>query len=234
MPFILRPSLPTDAPILTQIYLDAFSADDISLTCFPRTPATTSWWETNLTTELTDPNAHFVTILDTDTSTVVAFAKWYATPRKPDTEANIDTDINTDINAEQKPESESKTNPSYQPPPTSIPPIPFPPSNDPAFATFFFTSLDTYRQKIMTSKPFWYLELIATRKEHQGKGCAGKLIRYGLEKADEEGVECYLEASPEGAPIYEYFGFREVDRLVVFGGKFVELFMVRQRRGKVM
>lgn len=85
----------------------------------------------------------------------------------------------------------------------------------------------------MGERRYWYLELVATRKEYQGKGCAGKLIRYGLEKADEEGVECYLEASPEGAPIYEYFGFKEVERLVVFDGKFVELFMIREGRKRV-
>ena len=83
----------------------------------------------------------------------------------------------------------------------------------------------------------WYLELIVTRPEWQGKGAAGKLIRWGLERADEEGSVCYLEASPDGKPVYERFGWRERERLVVdlegrdpcgTGEKeFVEVMMVR-------
>jgi len=89
----------------------------------------------------------------------------------------------------------------------------------------------------------WYLELIATRPEWQGKGAAGKLIRWGLERADEEGTECYLEASPDGKPVYERFGWRERERLVVdlegrdpcgTGEKeFVEVMMVRDAKTKV-
>lgn len=78
------------------------------------------------------------------------------------------------------------------------------------------------------------MEVIATRPEYQGKGAGGQLIKWGLEKADEEGTETYLEASPHGKPIYERYGFREVDRLVVnfekevLGEKeFVEVFMLR-------
>jgi hypothetical protein len=57
-----------------------------------------------------------------------------------------------------------------------------------------------------------------------------------LERADREGTESYLEASPDGKPIYEHFGFEEVERLVVdlVGKKgipeereFVEVMMVR-------
>lgn len=79
----------------------------------------------------------------------------------------------------------------------------------------------------------YYLEIIATRPEWQGKGAAGMLIRWGLERADQQGVECYLEASPVGKKVYEHFGFEEAGRLVVpVEGKedFVECFMVRPAR----
>jgi len=78
------------------------------------------------------------------------------------------------------------------------------------------------------------LELVATRKEWQGRGAAGMLLRWGVQRADEDGVEAYLEASPEGKPVYERYGFREVERVVVsLEGKgcseeeYVEVFMVR-------
>ena len=92
----------------------------------------------------------------------------------------------------------------------------------------------------MDPRPYWYLEIIATRPDWQGKGAAGKLLRWGLERADQQGVEVYLEASPDGKPIYEHFGFEEVERLVVdLDGRdpcgtgeeeFVEVMMVRPAR----
>lgn len=91
----------------------------------------------------------------------------------------------------------------------------------------------------MKGRKHWYLEFIATRQEWQGKGAGGMLLRWGLEKSDEEGTETYLEASPEGLPVYKRFGFEGVERMVVdLEGKgegvlvegekeFVEVFMVR-------
>lgn len=92
--------------------------------------------------------------------------------------------------------------------------------------------------EIMGARKHWYLEILATRKEWQGKGAAGILLRWGLERADEEGVECFIEASPEGKPIYERFGWRERGRLVldlkgrgVEEEEYVEVFMVREAKG---
>jgi len=111
-------------------------------------------------------------------------------------------------------------------------PNPWPIDTDPDFANMFFGQLEDQKMQVMGDRPHWYLMLIGTSPEYQGKGAAGKLIRYGLEKADEQGVEAYLEASPEGVPIYSHFGFKEVDRLSVLDGKFVELFMLRGVRPK--
>lgn len=91
----------------------------------------------------------------------------------------------------------------------------------------------------MRGRRHWYLEILATRREDQGRGAGGMLLRWGLERADEEGTETYLEASPDGKPIYQRFGFEEVDRLVVdlkeevLGEReFVECYMLRPVAGK--
>ena len=93
----------------------------------------------------------------------------------------------------------------------------------------------------MKGRKHWYLEFLATRPEEQGKGAAGMLLRWGIQKADEEGTEAYLEASPDGKPIYEHYGFEEVEKLVVsLEGKegvneekeFIECFMVRPVTGR--
>lgn len=110
----------------------------------------------------------------------------------------------------------------------------WPAGSDHAVANHFFGNLISRHARIMEGRKHWYLELLATRPEYQGKGAAGKLLRWGMNRSDEDGTETYLEASPDGKPIYEHFGFKEVDRLVVdlkeevLGEKeFIECFMVR-------
>jgi len=113
----------------------------------------------------------------------------------------------------------------------------WPSESDSALANHFTVNLISKRKDIIRDRKHWYLELVATRQEYQGKGAAEQLLRWGVQMADEEGTECYLEASPEGKPIYERFGFGERDRLVVeLEGKvegplsekeYVEVFMVR-------
>lgn len=113
----------------------------------------------------------------------------------------------------------------------------WPEGADSALGNHFFGNLVNRHAEIMKGRRHWYLEIVATRPEYQGKGAAGKLLRWGIEKSDEEGTETYLEASPDGKPIYEHLGFEEVDRLVVeLEGKgdgvlaekgFIEVFMVR-------
>jgi len=124
--------------------------------------------------------------------------------------------------------------PSLKPLSTDLPQ--WPEGSDVEIANHFFGNLFTRRKRVMGEREHWYLECIATSPEWQGKGAAGKLIRWGLEKVDEKGVEAYLEASPDGKPVYEHFGFREVERLVVdlegrenaLGKKeFVEVMMLR-------
>lgn len=118
----------------------------------------------------------------------------------------------------------------------------WPENGDSELANHFFGTLFRKHHDLVGDIKHWYLETLATRKEYQGKGAAGQLLRWGLERADEDGVVTFLEASPEGKPIYEKYGFREMDRLVVDlkgkgGGKleekeFVEVFMIREAMKK--
>lgn len=45
-------------------------------------------------------------------------------------------------------------------------------------------------------------------------------MNIGLRKADAEGVEVFLSASPMGVPVYEKLGFKEVGRLEIALGAF--------------
>lgn len=48
-------------------------------------------------------------------------------------------------------------------------------------------------------------------------------MKFGIDRADEEGMPCFLTASPMGAPVYRKLGFEDVGRLefgmVDYGGE---------------
>lgn len=55
---------------------------------------------------------------------------------------------------------------------------------------------------------FWYLHYVGVRREYQGKGHGGRIIRAQTAVADAEGLACWLEtATPENVPLYERLGF---------------------------
>ncbi|KAH8597030.1 acetyltransferase-like protein [Bisporella sp. PMI_857] len=116
---------------------------------------------------------------------------------------------------------------------TSLPT--WPEGCDVAVANHFFGTLFKRHTEIMEGRKHWYLELLCTDPDWQGKGAAGKLLRWGIEKADAEEVESYIEASPAGKGVYERFGWKEADRLVVDvrgQEEFVEVLMVRSVGGR--
>lgn len=58
--------------------------------------------------------------------------------------------------------------------------------------------------------------MLGVHPSQQGRGLASKLLRWGLTRADAEGLEVYLSASPEGKPMYEKYGFRTVESFSPF------------------
>ena len=46
------------------------------------------------------------------------------------------------------------------------------------------------------------------------------LIRQSLEDADKAGAQTYIEASPDGLPLYLKYGWEPVDRMVIDMGKY--------------
>ncbi|CZR59174.1 uncharacterized protein PAC_09066 [Phialocephala subalpina] len=216
MPLLLRKATASDAKVLTEIYFSAFQIDAISLLVFPRTA-------------------------DLAIGSKSSFDWWYNSiiEELEDPNAHFLCIYDSD-SADQKIVSYCKWNGPNAPFGADLPA--WPEGADVSIANHFFGSLVGRHEIIMKGRKHWYLEFIATRPDYQGKGAAGQLLRWGIERSEEEWAETYLEASPDGKPIYERFGFEEVDRLVVeLEGKgegplsekeFVEVFMVRPVKGK--
>lgn len=63
-------------------------------------------------------------------------------------------------------------------------------------------------EKAHPSEPHYYLEILGTRKERQGKGVGSSVMTPMLEQCDREGLGAYLENSnPRNIPFYARHGF---------------------------
>lgn len=80
----------------------------------------------------------------------------------------------------------------------------------------------------MTDRPHWYLEIMANRGADQGRGAGRAMMAWGAEKANGDGVEAYLDATPKGKALYEKYGFAEVETWPFFNETYRHSFMVRE------
>jgi hypothetical protein len=80
----------------------------------------------------------------------------------------------------------------------------------------------------MGERPHYFLELMGTIDENKRKGAASMLLQWGCDQADREGLECYVDASPDGLPLYERFGWEKKGEQDMPGGfGYTEVFLVR-------
>ena len=106
---------------------------------------------------------------------------------------------------------------------------------------FHFPSIHPHLSKGISLTSPTELKELAISPSHRRLGLATKLLNIGLKKADEEGLACYLSASPMGVPLYQKCGFKEVGRLSIdleeFGGmeyrgvEHVHVGMIRPPKG---
>lgn len=94
-----------------------------------------------------------------------------------------------------------------------------PPNTHKELYEFFFGSLDKARNEAMKGKKHFLMAVLAVMPEYQRMGVGGKLLEWGLQEADREGVECWIDASPFGLGLYKKFGWKEVSYLDVELGK---------------
>lgn len=59
------------------------------------------------------------------------------------------------------------------------------------------------------------LDIIFTDPKHQRRGVGSKLVKWGTDRADEMGVDAFLEATRFGRPLYENNGFEVTESVVI-------------------
>ncbi len=77
-------------------------------------------------------------------------------------------------------------------------------------------------------EPHYYLFAVGVRKQMQGCGLGGRIIREGLKQADATGTSAYLENSkPRNTPLYERLGFQPMETVKLPDGAPPLLAMLR-------
>ncbi|KAL1645072.1 hypothetical protein SLS61_008505 [Didymella pomorum] len=66
---------------------------------------------------------------------------------------------------------------------------------------------DKVRKEMLGDEKHWYLALLLTWPEWQGRGVGRRLLDWGIERADKEDTVMYLETSAKGKNVYEHVGF---------------------------
>ena len=80
------------------------------------------------------------------------------------------------------------------------------------------------------AEPHWYLPMIAVDPFRQGQGTGGKLMKFALERCDEEQMPAYLESSnARNISLYQRYGF-EIIGLIRSGGSPPMFPMLRKPR----
>ena len=78
-----------------------------------------------------------------------------------------------------------------------------------------FVALMMKKEKIAPKA--YHLNMIGTASRMQGKGIGSKLLKYGVSRASNLGVKCYLESSnPRNVPFYLRNGFEIVEEYYPF------------------
>lgn len=84
-----------------------------------------------------------------------------------------------------------------------MPPRTFPAGTNEVVATEFFV-------RLVASSPTdtnYELEMLATEPGYTRRGIGKSLVAWGIQKAAEEGLPCYLDATAEGVALYKSLGF---------------------------
>lgn len=220
-----------DAPALARINIESFRRQGILNDIFPEAgeATLTEYKAIYATKHLANPQMHVLKVTDPVNGEVVGYGRWLIP-------------ASVDFAASQPALSEQGQ--VFAQDPTRFFPRPM---NEALFAEFR-RLLEYYRKKHTTDDDMgeWpsfilqfkrltglVLDLLATLPARQGRGIGSAVLEWGTSKADAWGRRLYLEATPDGLPLYLKYGWRPVEEMVLdraqFGGQGRDTFMIMIR-----
>jgi len=207
---------PADLPSMSDLYFRSFAKSHLYYEkMVTKSPETIAWWHAAHTTALNDtPGTITLVVRDprSPNNKVIALARWVRA-------AATDGATVSDGYGIREGDERIDRWPEYV---RGI---------DAGLAGPLFGSFEVHRRQLMGPRRHYYLEFLCSDVEYSRQGAAALTLRYGCERADEEDLECYVDASPMATPLYERFGFemRTEERMPDVGQEYVERYGVRRR-----
>ncbi|KAJ0414823.1 hypothetical protein BJY00DRAFT_294498 [Aspergillus carlsbadensis] len=209
MSFKIELAVPSDVARITEVYFSAFK-NELSNRIMPRTDDVREFqvarFQKLAETTPTDSKTHFLKIVgsqsESDQAPVIAgFAIWRF----------FDGDSNSD-------EKDAKST------------VQWPASSDAELCNSFFGHVAQERKNAIGDQPHYYLDMLAVDPAFGRRGLGGRLLKWGLDRADGERVITFISSSPTGRGLYEKHGCRAVNNYQVIPG-YRETSMVRPVHG---
>ncbi|PVI03776.1 acyl-CoA N-acyltransferase [Periconia macrospinosa] len=182
MPLEIRPITEADLRDYVETAAKAFAGTLVAKISPPSEESTQKQIAKTLKSLKEEPDLRLLKVVDTELNDkVVACAKWR-------------------INEKERTEEEIQT----------MLPVPDR-ENDSAVSIELQEYLARVRRKYMGTKPFVFLSLLVVHPDHQRRGAGAQLLQWGIEKADELRLPCFLESSDAGKPLYLKYGFEPLE-----------------------
>jgi predicted N-acetyltransferase YhbS len=151
----------------------------------------------------------FLKCVDTSTNEMIAGARWrYVAPKTPGATERTWEEVEAAFAERLQPYDET----------------------EPEMLDALLDLFNQHKRAALGNRPYFCLDTLATLPQHERRGAGSMLVRWGCDKADEQGVQAYLEASPMGAPMYARHGFVAMEGIELdlrrWGGEEVMRFIV--------
>ncbi|RDW79314.1 GNAT family N-acetyltransferase [Aspergillus mulundensis] len=206
MDFSIEPVLPSDAPRIAEIYFSAFN-NPLSMRLMPRNEEGYAFQVANYKKSAEEaqsgPEKDMVKVVGTapgQDPVIAGFAQWKFYDGTPIDEG----------------EKKEKTQ--------------WPSGSDAELCDSFFARVERERRTAIGEQPHYCLQLLAVDPAFSRRGLGEKLLKWGLDRADEKGLVTFISASPAGRGLYEKHDCKAVHNYEVVPG-YSETSMVRPVAG---
>ncbi|KAL4917374.1 hypothetical protein BDW62DRAFT_183964 [Aspergillus aurantiobrunneus] len=215
MEFTLEPALPSDASRITEIYFAAFT-NELSQRLMPKAEDVRAFRIANFENDAKEAQrAPLTGSLGDKSGPVTHMIKAVGTaPGQPPVIAGFA--LWKVFEGDSDDESGSG--------------VEWPASCDSEVCNTFFAKVDSERKGAIGDKRHYYLNMLAVDPQFGRRGLGGKLLKWGLDRADQERVVTFISSSPMGRGLYEKHGCRAVNSYEVVPG-YRETSMVRRVAG---
>ncbi|KAF4981818.1 hypothetical protein FZEAL_2445 [Fusarium zealandicum] len=201
----LRPAIEQDIPVMLTVYFSAFASSPLNARCFPPSDRDVQrFWSAWIEKNIAAPDTHVVVAEDTD-GDMLGWVRWVRKSRQT----------------------------SWAAAAAVIDPTTYPAVGDRALVARFFQANADATRGIVGDEAHWFLSMIVTAPEAQRRGVGSALMRFGVERADEEGWMAYVNSSKNGRGLYEKFGFQVVGQSEFEELGMVQFHMTREARNRV-